>query len=474
MHRRCKSLIGVLCCSLICGSTPMVYASSFNGVASVSSVKEVKVGEETISAPMLATIATLAVASGITLSSDDDIYDIGRLFYDYVERNNDLNWGSVKTTFESAKVLNDTILINRGILDITKGFFDNVFGKTDKDIGFVNGTEGLLPYFSSFDEGVAYLQKVEPFADMKYMYDNAPKTITSFGITLKSEISYGTKYLNIYYNDTFKNQLKQNITYPYGQYLSWIAYDNQVRFLATRDNHLNNVSVASFGLVNANIGSIPYTGSYDWDSNVEDKKEGNGDLSLPIPGDLGDLVGKNPSDIWGSNYEGGLIGKGTITLPTVSNPSIQVDTSVVTFPTDDKSLKTPVTLTQEATILDVVVPLSFPVSVDSEGVVTVADNVEVVNNSNGPIKISDVSIQSKDGWTLSDFDKDYSTERVGSKECSFKIEGQEIRDSITLDRVVNGLDKCSISYDSNISPQKESIVGSNIADVVFTIDWYEN
>lgn len=68
----------------------------------------------------------------------------------------------------------------------------------------------------------------------------------------------------------------------------------------------------------------------------------------------------------------------------------------------------------------------------------------------------------------------YSAERVGLKEYSFKIEGQEIRDSITLDRVVNGLDKCSISYDSNISPQKESIVDSNIADVVFTIDWYEN
>lgn len=487
MHRRCKSLIGVLCCSLICANTPMVFASSSNGIASTSKVGEVKVGEAVMPAPMLATIATLAVASGITLSSDDDIYDIGRLFYDYVKNSNDLVWDSVVSIFESSVAFNNLtkqVTIGSEFGSILKGFFDSTFKTVDDkvgsgkvvNVGTKNGYPDLTGQISSwFDITFNDLKQI-PGVNIEAM-SNGSKVSFSNLYTIEKISSNSFKL----YNN--QGQLISHYKFPYSSavYYTFCIYYFEGDYYARMTLNYNSdrtdggilrsdaLKLLSFGTdVTLNYN----TGTYNPGNVWGDTNEGLKDIPIYVPGDLSDILNANPDDILG-DVAPSWAGDVSLKLPTVSNPSINVDTSVG-FPNGDKSLKTPVTLNQEATILDVVVPLSLPVSVDRDGVVTVANNVEVVNNSNGPIKISDVSIQSKDGWTLSDFDKDYSAERVGLKEYSFKIEGQEIRDSITLDRVVNGLDKCSISYDSNISPQKESIVGSNIADVVFTIDWYEN
>lgn len=135
----------------------------------------------------------------------------------------------------------------------------------------------------------------------------------------------------------------------------------------------------------------------------------------------------------------------------------------------------PTVLSQEATLLDVTVPISMPISVDNIGNITVANNLEVINNSYGPIQISDVNVTPKGGWALSDFDKDYSSSVVGSKEFGFKVDGVESdsNGNIAISKVINGEDKLPISYDSTVAPQKESIVNSNIADVVLTIDWHD-
>ena len=69
--------------------------------------------------------------------------------------------------------------------------------------------------------------------------------------------------------------------------------------------------------------------------NINDKIE-NDRLSVPIPGNLGDLVGKNSSDVWDKNYENGLVGNGDITVPDVSNPSIGLGGST-SFPVEDNT-----------------------------------------------------------------------------------------------------------------------------------------
>ena len=87
--------------------------------------------------------------------------------------------------------------------------------------------------------------------------------------------------------------------------------------------------ISSFG--------IPYNpGSWEWDKNYDENKTVTGDLPLPIPGNLGDLVGKNPSDVWDKNYENGLVGNGNLSFPNVDNPSIGLDGDT-SFPVEDNT-----------------------------------------------------------------------------------------------------------------------------------------
>lgn len=137
------------------------------------------------------------------------------------------------------------------------------------------------------------------------------------------------------------------------------------------------------------------------------------------------------------------------------------------------TLTTPTTVNMEASVIDAVVPTSLPIDVDDKGAVTVASSVSVVNNSNGPIKISNIQVTPKDGWSLVNFDKDYSSNRLGVKEFGFKINDIATEDgSFSIaDNKISGGDSKSLIYDASISPQKDSIIDSNIADVVFTVDW---
>lgn len=303
-------------------------------------LKEAKMVAEVISPTMLAVVSTLAVGAGIVLKNSDDIYDIGRLFVDYVDRYNDTVGDVISVFSNSVKVLSNGIVkVESPFLNIVKDFFDNVFGKTDKDISFVDTLEGSLPYFSNWDDVISYVKSVPPFLDGLDMI-NDPVELTRYGITLKPGLSSVGKYVYIdfYYNGEFKVQCKiQRSGSIYNRYLTWVGYGSKCYILSsTHSNFSDVVIISQFDIVSSDVVTLPYGGSYDWDNNIEDKKQGTGDLPLPIPGNVGDLVGKNPSDVWDKNYENGLVGNGDITVPDVSNPSIGLGGST-SFPVEDNT-----------------------------------------------------------------------------------------------------------------------------------------
>ena len=122
---------------------------------------------------------------------------------------------------------------------------------------------------------------------------------------------------------------------------------------------------------------------------------------------------------------------------------------------------TPIDLSQEVSILDVTVPVEFPISVNNKGLVTVANNLKILNSSYGPIRVNSAKVIPKNGWVISDFEKDYSTSVVGAKEFGFKLDNAELSDSGSIpigNKVIKGGGSLSISYDSTIAPQKVSIV----------------
>ena len=317
----------------------LILTLCFTIIFSSVNLKKVDAIDFVISPTILAVVSTLAVGTGIALKNSDDIYDIGRIFYDYVESNNELTWDIVKTTFESAKVLNDTILINSGILDITKGFFDSKFKNNNSDISFTYN--GSLPYFQDFESVLKYSSSHYDFIGSDYY----GKSFKSQGLDFKLKAVIDTSSVPYSSYEVYFGEEKLFKFTMYGGSSSYLRRkytlytykysDTETRIGLIRDGDTQNASTtilnADFLRIFGGVGTLPYNGGYDWDTNVEDKKEGTGDLPLPIPGNLGDLVGKNPSDIWDKNYENGLVGNGNLSIPGVDNPSIGIGGST-SFP----------------------------------------------------------------------------------------------------------------------------------------------
>lgn len=155
--------------------------------------------------------------------------------------------------------------------------------------------------------------------------------------------------------------------------------------------------------------------------------------------------------------------------------------SVAIVPTMAVENTVPVTLDAEPMVLDVTVPVSMPINVDNRGNVTAATNSKIVNNSRGAVVVNDVNVLTKDGWNLVDFDKDFSASRVGTREIGFKINNVKSTDAgFTWGQapMIRGLQGVTVSdlgitYDAKVPAQQNAISNLTVADIIFTINWYE-
>lgn len=79
---------------------------------------------------------------------------------------------------------------------------------------------------------------------------------------------------------------------------------------------------------------------------------------------------------------------------------------------------TPVTLTADASTFNVTVPTAIPLKVAADGKVTVPTDVEIVNNSSGPVKVTNVAMNNS-AWTMTDYNggdrAKLAAAKVGSK-----------------------------------------------------------
>ena len=270
-----------------------------------------------IAGTVLAIVAGLAVGTGIALNGVDNIYDTGRLFHNYVENNDDLTWEGVETTFSSASALADgNILINEDILNICKGFFDETFGtKNDANTSnvplFINPDGKTFRYFCEW-----YRSNGHTIFSNNYLYGE------------KWTIYYGPNdyYSNIYGEDHYGQEGKwfglmgsemySNYPKPSKWSYGWIYRD--------KPRYAGNVKL---------LLDLPYTpGDYDWDSNINDKLDENNGLILPLPGDLGNLVGQPSDDFWNNSDD--LLGGNDIIFPEIDNPSIDIDDEHISFPSE--------------------------------------------------------------------------------------------------------------------------------------------
>ena len=128
-------------------------------------------------------------------------------------------------------------------------------------------------------------------------------------------------------------------------------------------------------------------------------------------------------------------------------------------------------------LFSVTVPATLPLVVDESGKVYVAA-ASIVNNSTGDVKVSSVSVTSKNGWEFVPYSTNMAKAKVDAKQVGFKInlsETSKTGDSevftLAAPWTVKEADALSINYDAVVSAVSQPVTGQEIMSVVFVLEW---
>lgn len=276
-----------------------------------------------IAPEMASVLVTLATASGVIMSTKDDIYDLNRIFYE----NHSSDWANVIDTFKKDVTIGTDKVVHVGqdFLDLCKSTFDKVFTPYNS---LPNITS--LDYNSSipvlnFDPELSNVVFADIPAHMSTFNDdgNVHSVNSLISYKIVGRITYFT-----YLNQSFAHSnLHTN-----SRYFKFFIYKNELCLASCNDI---NTMLYTFGQVSVKLSfedtySLPYVpGSYDW-GKVGDKVGSDGFLDVYVPADAGNLVGAVPKDIVVDgvvNPPWALPVDGTVTIPKVENPSIDLDTN---------------------------------------------------------------------------------------------------------------------------------------------------
>ena len=125
----------------------------------------------------------------------------------------------------------------------------------------------------------------------------------------------------------------------------------------------------------------------------------------------------------------------------------------------------------------VTVPATLPLVVDESGKVYVA-SASIVNNSTGDVKVSSVSVTSKNGWGFVPYSTNMAKAKVDAKQVGFKINSSETSKTgdsevftLAAPWTVKEADALSINYDAVVSAVSQPVTGQEIMSVVFVLEW---
>ena len=132
-----------------------------------------------------------------------------------------------------------------------------------------------------------------------------------------------------------------------------------------------------------------------------------------------------------------------------------------------------VTLDLQSKTFRVTVPSVLPIIVDSDNNVTVSDNSVITNLSDGPVEVTNVSVEGQSGWTLVPFNTDFTKVPVDTKQYGMIMQGIDVTDGVpaTAFDVIPGSGNLRVTYNGNVAIQSEAYNQLDIGHVVFTVAW---
>ncbi|HBG1245155.1 TPA: hypothetical protein KPG62_003668 [Clostridioides difficile] len=273
-------------------------------------------------------VATLAVASGVALTTKDDIYDVVRLVYE-----NTPDWSSFVDTFKrDVSISADNVVrIGNDFLDMCKFAFDTIFSDVPKSSTSIAGV-GSLVQGSTIDLKNYSAPFELSFSNFKVACEVDSGNSGSVAIYVPYADGSGFfrcagYYTNLTLLDKYTiNSIKiqgyktiLDITY-YMLPTQWNPSGSDYRSTYTSEKPLSGVAY-----------DLPYVpGSYDWDGKVVGNVGSDG-LDVYVPGNADDLVGVSSDDIFAgeNNPPYDLPSGGVVTVPKVENPSLDVGDNIV-------------------------------------------------------------------------------------------------------------------------------------------------
>lgn len=146
----------------------------------------------------------------------------------------------------------------------------------------------------------------------------------------------------------------------------------------------------------------------------------------------------------------------------------------------------PVDLTVEAPIFSVTVPIALPITIAEDGEIITSDSAAIINNSAGPVVISDIQIKGINGWETVNYGSiDMATAKVNSKNVSLQLifgdkdtgtivntTGEDTNDFAGFIRLAKA-ETLPLLYDAEVPAQTTAYESAQIAEVIFTVGWDE-
>lgn len=127
----------------------------------------------------------------------------------------------------------------------------------------------------------------------------------------------------------------------------------------------------------------------------------------------------------------------------------------------------------------VTVPSVIPYYVDSDGNVTVADNLKIQNLGNGQVDVTGVRAETVDGWKIVANGTDFKQVPVDSKQFTMTLNGDNFGAGTAVDltlgsgwTTINGQSDMALTYSGDFAVQSTQIDAGHIANVIFTVAWH--
>ena len=130
----------------------------------------------------------------------------------------------------------------------------------------------------------------------------------------------------------------------------------------------------------------------------------------------------------------------------------------------------------------VTVPTVLPFAVANNGAVSVASNAKIVNASNGPVKVTNVTATGKNGWAIVANGTNFKTVPMNTKSFTLALNGDsfpaaatDAASALTLTpgswgQIAGSNGELALSYSGDFAAQTSNL-DVKVADVVFTVAW---